>query len=84
MLKEIIIQSYFVFREHGWEPSAVEAKLKELQEKGLVKAMDHGAFTRVVHEDTQVQVIYYLNIIVFRQFLLTYMYRNAIKYISRW
>lgn len=45
-----------IFREHGWEPSAVEAKLKELQEKGLVKAMDHGAFTRVVHEDTQVQV----------------------------
>lgn len=60
MLKEIIFQSYFVFvfREHGWEPSAVEAKLKELQEKGLVKAMDHGAFTRVVHEDTQIQVIY--------------------------
>lgn len=44
------------FREHGWEPSDVEAKLKELQEKGLIKAMDHGAFTRVVHEDTQVQV----------------------------
>jgi len=40
----------------------VEAKLKELQEKGLVKAIDHGAFTRVVHEDTQVQVICYLNI----------------------
>lgn len=40
----------------------MEAKLKELEEKGLVKAMDHGAFTRVV-EDTQVQVIYYLNII---------------------
>lgn len=39
----------------------MDAKLKELQEKGLVKAIDHGAFTRVVHEDTQVQVIY-LNI----------------------
>lgn len=48
-----------VFREHGWEPLDVETKLKELQEKGLIKAMDHGAFTRVVHEDTQVQVIYY-------------------------
>lgn len=47
-----------VSREHGWEPLAVEAKLKELREKGLVKAMEHGAFTRVVHEDTQVQVIF--------------------------
>ncbi|XP_070519498.1 uncharacterized protein [Cardiocondyla obscurior] len=46
-----------IAKEHGWEPSAVEAKLKELQEKGVVKAMDHGAFTRVVHEDTQVQVV---------------------------
>ncbi|XP_011631920.1 uncharacterized protein LOC105423726 isoform X4 [Pogonomyrmex barbatus] len=45
-----------IAKEHGWEPSAVETKLKELQEKGLVKAMDHGAFTRVV-EDTQVQVV---------------------------
>ncbi|XP_011159550.2 uncharacterized protein LOC105195713 isoform X2 [Solenopsis invicta] len=44
-------------REHGWEPSAVEAKLNELQEKGLVKAMDHGAYTRVVHEDTHIQVV---------------------------
>ncbi|XP_018345777.1 PREDICTED: uncharacterized protein LOC108750650 isoform X1 [Trachymyrmex septentrionalis] len=46
-----------IAKEHGWELSAVEAKLKELQEKGLVKAIDHGAFTRVVHEDTQVQVV---------------------------
>ncbi|XP_032679388.1 uncharacterized protein LOC116847921 isoform X3 [Odontomachus brunneus] len=46
-----------IAKEHGWESSAVEAKLKELQEKGLVKAMDHGAFTRVVHQDTQVQVV---------------------------
>ncbi|XP_067208714.1 uncharacterized protein [Linepithema humile] len=46
-----------IAKQHGWEPSAVEAKLKELQEKGLVKSMDHGAFTRVVHEDTQVQVV---------------------------
>ncbi|XP_018316777.1 uncharacterized protein [Mycetomoellerius zeteki] len=46
-----------IAKEHGWELSAVDAKLKELQEKGLVKAIDHGAFTRVVHEDTQVQVV---------------------------
>ncbi|KAH0945796.1 hypothetical protein HN011_000796 [Eciton burchellii] len=44
-------------KEHGWEPSDIKVKLKELQEKGLVKAMDHGAFTRVVHEDTQIQVV---------------------------
>ncbi|XP_029166241.1 uncharacterized protein LOC114937063 isoform X4 [Nylanderia fulva] len=46
-----------IAKEHGWESSDVEAKLKELQEKGLIKAMDHGAYTRVVHEDTQVQVV---------------------------
>ncbi|XP_076242867.1 uncharacterized protein LOC143184488 isoform X1 [Calliopsis andreniformis] len=44
-------------KEHGWEPSAVENKLKELQEKGVVKAMEHGAYTRVVHQDTQIQVV---------------------------
>ncbi|KZC12326.1 hypothetical protein WN55_04177, partial [Dufourea novaeangliae] len=42
-------------KEHGWDPSAVEAKLKELQMKGVVKAMEHGAFTRVIHQDTQIQ-----------------------------
>ncbi|XP_061942652.1 uncharacterized protein LOC108000254 isoform X4 [Apis cerana] len=46
-----------IAKEHGWDPSAVEVKLKELQEKGVVKAMEHGAFTRVVHQDTQVQVV---------------------------
>ncbi|XP_043491302.1 uncharacterized protein LOC122517046 isoform X2 [Polistes fuscatus] len=46
-----------IAKEYGWEVSAVEAKMKELQEKGVVKAMDHGAFTRVVHQDTQVQVV---------------------------
>ncbi|KMQ92138.1 hypothetical protein RF55_7917 [Lasius niger] len=46
-----------IAKQHGWEPLDIEAKLKELQEKGLIKAMDHGAFTRVVHEDTQVQVV---------------------------
>ncbi|XP_050466527.1 uncharacterized protein LOC126859354 isoform X2 [Cataglyphis hispanica] len=46
-----------ISKEHGWEPLDVEAKLKELQEKGLIKALDHGAFTRVVHEDTQIQVV---------------------------
>lgn len=44
-------------KDHGWETSAVEAKLIELQEKGVVKAMEHGAFTRVVHQDTQVKVV---------------------------
>ncbi|XP_033225188.1 uncharacterized protein LOC117178070 [Belonocnema kinseyi] len=44
-------------KAHGWEPSAVEAKLNELRGKGVVKAMEHGAFTRVVHQDTQVKVV---------------------------
>ncbi|XP_015589440.1 uncharacterized protein LOC107265026 isoform X1 [Cephus cinctus] len=44
-------------KEHGWEPAAVEAKLKILQEKGVVKAMEHGAYTRVVHQDTHIKVV---------------------------
>lgn len=50
-------------REHGWDSSAVEIKLKELQEKGVVKAMEHGAFTRVVHQDTQIQVNFIFTIL---------------------
>ncbi|XP_017888476.1 uncharacterized protein LOC108629969 isoform X2 [Ceratina calcarata] len=46
-----------IAKQHGWDPVAVEEKLKELQEKGVVKAMEHGAFTRVVHQDTQVQIV---------------------------
>ncbi|CAK9798675.1 hypothetical protein ANTPLA_LOCUS1725 [Anthophora plagiata] len=46
-----------IAKEHGWDPSAVEIKLKELQEKGIVKAIEHGAFTRVVQQDTQIQVV---------------------------
>lgn len=52
----IFIYCNFIYREHGWDPPAVEAKLKELQTKGVVKAMEHGAYTRVVHQDTQIQV----------------------------
>ncbi|XP_058799256.1 uncharacterized protein LOC131668821 isoform X2 [Phymastichus coffea] len=42
---------------HGWDADTVAEKLSELQKKGLVVAMDNGAFTRVVHQDTQVQVV---------------------------
>lgn len=31
-------------------------KLAELQKKGLVVSMENGAFTRVVHQDVQIQV----------------------------
>lgn len=43
--------------------------MKELQEKGVVKAMEHGAFTRVVHQDTQVQVKYTTFIYVYPKYL---------------
>ena len=47
---------YGSFRDHGWDADAVAEKLAELQKKGLVVAMDNGAFTRVVHQDVQIQV----------------------------
>lgn len=43
--------------------------MKELQEKGVVKAMEHGAFTRVVHQDTQVQVKYIKFMCVYPKYL---------------
>lgn len=44
-------------REYNWEPDALNAIMNELQKKGVVKAMEHGAFTRVAHQDTQIKVI---------------------------
>ncbi|XP_053597015.1 uncharacterized protein LOC103572355 isoform X1 [Microplitis demolitor] len=46
-----------IAKQYNWEPNAVEAIVNELQTKGLVKAMEHGAFTRVAHEDTQIKVV---------------------------
>ncbi|KAJ8667280.1 hypothetical protein QAD02_008942 [Eretmocerus hayati] len=43
--------------DHGWDADSVAEKLSELQKKGLVVAMDKGAFTRVVHQDVQIQVV---------------------------
>ncbi|GLH03138.1 Uncharacterized protein GBIM_09045 [Gryllus bimaculatus] len=44
-------------REHGWEQEAVAALLVELQTKGLVRAVEHGAFTRAGQADSQLQVV---------------------------
>ncbi|KAJ9598950.1 hypothetical protein L9F63_010544, partial [Diploptera punctata] len=43
--------------QHNWEADAVGEKLTTLQEKGLVQALEHGAFTRAVQADTHVQVV---------------------------
>ncbi|XP_043274374.1 uncharacterized protein [Venturia canescens] len=44
-------------KQYNWSAAAVTSIIKVLQEKGVVKAMDHGAFTRVAHQDTQIQVV---------------------------
>lgn len=46
-----------IAKQFNWEPNAVTAIMTELQKKGVVKAMEHGAFTRVAHQDTQIQVV---------------------------
>ncbi|XP_016837351.1 uncharacterized protein LOC100122198 isoform X2 [Nasonia vitripennis] len=48
---------YNLAEDHGWDADAVAEKLAELQKKGLVVAMENGAFTRVVHQDVQIQVV---------------------------
>ncbi|XKL59919.1 hypothetical protein PGB90_000935 [Kerria lacca] len=42
---------------YSWEEEAIRNYLNELQNKGLVKSLDHGAFTRVTHDDVDVQVV---------------------------
>ncbi|KAK0083658.1 hypothetical protein PV325_008432 [Microctonus aethiopoides] len=44
-------------KEYNWEVDAVNGIMMALQKKGLVKSMEHGAFTRVVHQDTQIRVV---------------------------
>lgn len=44
-------------RENGWEQEAVAAMLVELQTKGLVRAVEQGAFTRAGLADSQLQVV---------------------------
>jgi len=44
--------------QHGWDADAVNKTLTTLQEKGLVQALEHGAFTRAGQADTNVQVCF--------------------------
>nr|CAD7460216.1 unnamed protein product [Timema tahoe] len=44
-------------RENGWAEDEVALHLAQLQEKGLVKSLEHGAFTRVGQGDTDIQVV---------------------------
>lgn len=46
----------FNFRENNWDESDVADCLKQLQEQGLVKAMELDSYTRVQHQDTEIQV----------------------------
>lgn len=46
-----------VFRDNSWDEEEVAHHMSELQTRGLVKAMDHGAFTRQQSQDTQVTIV---------------------------
>ncbi|KDR14122.1 uncharacterized protein LOC110834835 isoform X4 [Zootermopsis nevadensis] len=43
--------------QHGWAADAVSETLTTLQEKGLVQALEHGAFTRAGKADSHIQVV---------------------------
>ncbi|XP_071443572.1 uncharacterized protein [Hetaerina americana] len=51
------ITSGDIARENCWAESDVEPILTELLTKGLIKSLDHGAYTRVVRDDSDVQVV---------------------------
>lgn len=47
------------FSTYNWDPEAINNYLKELQDKGLVKSLEHGlAYTRVVQDDTDIKVCF--------------------------
>lgn len=41
---------------HGWDMENVALCIEQLQSKGLVKSLEHGAFTRVGQADSEIQV----------------------------
>ncbi|XP_026482543.1 LOW QUALITY PROTEIN: uncharacterized protein LOC113389747 [Ctenocephalides felis] len=43
--------------ENNWDENDVADCLRQLQEQGLVKAMELDSYTRVQHQDTQIQVV---------------------------
>lgn len=50
------IEKKFYGRHYGWEEELITKHLNDLESKGLVKPLDHGAFTRRVQNDVDVQV----------------------------
>jgi predicted transcriptional regulator len=44
--------------QHGWNTDAVAEAITTLQEKGLIHALEHGAFTRSGRADSHVQVCF--------------------------
>ncbi|XP_014244009.1 uncharacterized protein LOC106663602 isoform X3 [Cimex lectularius] len=44
-------------KEHNWEQDLVTQTLDKLKEKQLVKAMEHGAFTRVIQHEQNIKIV---------------------------
>ncbi|XP_017785685.1 PREDICTED: uncharacterized protein LOC108568854 isoform X2 [Nicrophorus vespilloides] len=51
------ITTHDMAKDNNWDEEEVAHHLAELQSRGLVKAMDHGAFTRQQSQDTQITVV---------------------------
>ncbi|XP_066904765.1 uncharacterized protein [Halyomorpha halys] len=44
-------------KDHGWDEALVQKHVESLKEKGLVKAMEHGAFTRIIQHEKDIQIV---------------------------
>ncbi|KAL1140100.1 hypothetical protein AAG570_000032, partial [Ranatra chinensis] len=44
-------------KDHFWDEEIVAKYIESLKTRGLVKGMDHGAFTRVMHHESNVQIV---------------------------
>ncbi|XP_073972428.1 uncharacterized protein isoform X2 [Rhodnius prolixus] len=46
-----------ISKEYNWDQDLVEKHLEKLKEKKIVKAMEHGAFTRIIQHEKDIQIV---------------------------
>lgn len=51
------IALWLPYRDNDWNEEEVALHLSKLQSRQLVKAMEHGAFTRQQSQDTQITIV---------------------------
>ncbi|BES97826.1 Conserved hypothetical protein [Nesidiocoris tenuis] len=51
-------------KQYSWDQDLIRAQIEKLKDKKVVKAMDHGAYTRVIQHDKDVQIVKHMPTII--------------------